>query len=373
MKISFVIPTLEIGGAELLLKDVTNELFSKGIEVQIIVLSDRTKLLPEFNKSIQIVVLGESKLASFGRKSVFKAFCVRNKMRKILTNFQPDCIIANLPLSHFVCRISFLNTSIKSKLWIHHHSLQYIANPVTTYTQQLLHYVSKKWSKKVDYGHLYISDAVQENIAKEFPTNVGYVIRNAIKDNFDTISKTTYPHVFENFFNIVIPGRLVKEKGHIKFLESIYSLISENKNIKVWIIGIGPQEENIKKYISTTELNENVKFLGLLANAELHRFMFHCNLIIVPSIIEGLGIVAIEAIMLNKSIIVSNAGGLPEIIKNNENGFVFNIEHYEQLNDIILSIYNNQNFTEKLIIRDSFLEFYTIEKYTEKLLNILQN
>ncbi|MFA6194382.1 MAG: glycosyltransferase [Patescibacteria group bacterium] len=113
-------------------------------------------------------------------------------------------------------------------------------------------------------------------------------------------------------------GRLNSEKG-IATLIKAAARISQ----KVKIAGIGPEESALKKI--TEELKAQVEFLGFQAAAELRPLITGAKAVIIPSIWpENMPLSLLEAMNLGKIVIAARIGGLPEIIKDGENGLLFN-------------------------------------------------
>ena len=86
-----------------------------------------------------------------------------------------------------------------------------------------------------------------------------------------------------------------------------------------------------------------------------------------PSRWEGFGLVAIEAMKNSKPVIVSNRGALPELIKNNKNGYIFDMDN---LNSLIL-ILSKLNKSDLKILgknaRKSFLKNFSACKFVNNI------
>ena len=113
-------------------------------------------------------------------------------------------------------------------------------------------------------------------------------------------------------------GRLSKEKG-IKTL--INAMIGKNYELKV--LGKGPLEEELKKFIVEKEI-KNVELCGFKSGVELADYVRKSRCVVLPSEwYENGPYSAMEAMALGKPLIVSNLGGLPELVENGSNGFVY--------------------------------------------------
>lgn len=126
----------------------------------------------------------------------------------------------------------------------------------------------------------------------------------------------------ENYF--LFFGRLSIEKG-IKTL--LAATIKTNCKLK--IAGIGPLEEDVKRHC---ELNSNLQYVGFKKENDLLELIEKASFIIVSSeCYENNPMTIIEAYTLGKPVIGANIGGIPEIIVENETGFLFESRNIDDL------------------------------------------
>lgn len=88
----------------------------------------------------------------------------------------------------------------------------------------------------------------------------------------------------------------------------------EESKILLIMAGGGTEEEAIVKLTEKMGIADHVVITGFVENNLLLSFMKLADLVIIPSLFEGLGNVAIEGIMLKKKVLASDAGGLREIL-----------------------------------------------------------
>lgn len=114
-------------------------------------------------------------------------------------------------------------------------------------------------------------------------------------------------------------GRLAPEKG----IEDLVAAVREN-NLKLKIAGIGPSEKKLIKLCFNEIKNNQIKFIGHLAEKELTQEILEARAIVIPSRwLENMPLSLLESLALGKIIIASQLGGLPEIIKDGVNGYLF--------------------------------------------------
>ena len=124
---------------------------------------------------------------------------------------------------------------------------------------------------------------------------------------------------------IIFAGRLSKEKGIDVLLDTAKRLSPE---YNLLILGTGPEEEKIRN-ISNSKAN--VHYLGYQSKQNTISLIRGSDLLIQPSIIEGISSTILEAMGCETCIIASNVGGNPELIENNKTGVLVEPNNAEEL------------------------------------------
>jgi glycosyltransferase involved in cell wall biosynthesis len=149
-------------------------------------------------------------------------------------------------------------------------------------------------------------------------------------------------------FVIGIVGRITKQKGHIYLLESVAQLKKKIPCIRLLIIGVGELKNQMEQYANNLGIAENVDFLGFRNDlSELYSLM---DVLCLPSIFEGLGLVLVEAMLCNTITVGAKIHGIEEIIEDGVNGFLVPPKDSNTLTKILYRIYQS-DFDKKLISR----------------------
>jgi len=127
--------------------------------------------------------------------------------------------------------------------------------------------------------------------------------------------------------------------GTIKALEKIYGidlLLITFKNLKdkffdvplkLLIVGKGTQENNLKKLSNELKINKDTTFTGYVNPEDIPKYHNMIDIFVSLSIEEGFGVAVLEASACAKAVVVSNVGGLLEVVENNKTGFVVETEN----------------------------------------------
>ena len=140
-------------------------------------------------------------------------------------------------------------------------------------------------------------------------------------------------------------GRFSEEKCPLKFVEMVDQLRSY-EDIFFMMIGNGPEYESVKQRITNLRLEDKIYLPGFVEDNK--PFLKVTDLLIIPSRIEGIPIILMEALSLGVPVIASQIGGIPDIITNEANGFVCNPNNIDDFIQRILQIYSDHNLYEKL-------------------------
>ena len=138
-------------------------------------------------------------------------------------------------------------------------------------------------------------------------------------------------------------GLIVNKKGIFDLLE----VITQNK--KVWnhtfqlIIGGDGQNERLKTIIKENGLSEIVKFEGWVNGDKKAALLDQCDVLILPSYNEGLPISILEAMANRKAILSTRVGGIPAVVQDGENGYLFEPGNKNELETKMNLLLENPN------------------------------
>lgn len=169
---------------------------------------------------------------------------------------------------------------------------------------------------------------------------------------------------------VVFAGRLVPEKGVKLLIQAFAKVITQIPTAQLLIAGTGEEEEYLKQMIIDLELTTSVRLLGYLPRQELEDYFARAWVQAVPSLwSEPFGMVAAEAQMRGTAVVASDSGGLREIVKHGETGFLFPTGQVEALTESLLTLLQNRDLAEQMgqdgrkIAVAQFSEASCVEKF----------
>lgn len=126
---------------------------------------------------------------------------------------------------------------------------------------------------------------------------------------------------------IFFAGRLVAEKGLQLFLPALQGLAAE-----LWIAGDGPYRGALEKLVQSLGLEGQVHFLGKIPNDEVGSWLARSQVCVLPSLwVENNPLLGYEAMKNARALLGSRIGGIPDLIEDGVNGFLFENRDLEGL------------------------------------------
>jgi glycosyltransferase involved in cell wall biosynthesis len=161
-------------------------------------------------------------------------------------------------------------------------------------------------------------------------------------------------------------GRLIPIKGHLVLLRALAQARSQVPDVSLDVAGRGPLAPALKAYVRELGLADAVRFLGFVAPVEAA--IEDAAIVVVPSLGEGFGMVALEAMERARPVIASAVGGLPEIVADGETGLVVPAGEAEPLAEAIVALASDLPRAAEMGLagRARALEVFTPERCVER-------
>jgi glycosyltransferase involved in cell wall biosynthesis len=182
-----------------------------------------------------------------------------------------------------------------------------------------------------------ISDFMSYSLKTKFGLKSEIIYRGIQMPLGENVKKTNHT---QDTINAIAVGRLVWEKGHIYLIDSVSRLLAKGYAIYLDIYGDGPLMEFLNFRINQLGLTNYITLKGYVKNEKLKPLYKNYNLAVQPSLSEALSNGLIDFMIHNLPCVVSDAGGMKEVIVHKKNGLVFNILNPIEMDDFILEAVN---------------------------------
>ena len=223
-----------------------------------------------------------------------------------------------------------------------------------------------KYDKIISVSNFTKKGLIKRGIKKE---NV-FVVPNGVDlDFFKRIKVKKYTNP-----TVCVINRLTKNKKVDDVINALSILKKDFPNVKLKIIGKGPEMKNLRKLSKKLGLEKNIDFLGFVKkNEDVVKTLKSSDVFCSASIVEGFGMVVVEAMASNVPYVCSDIEPFKEVTENGKGGLIFKKEDYKDLAEKIKTLLKNKKLYDKKVKEEKeFVKKYdwnNIVKKIEKIYN----
>jgi glycosyltransferase involved in cell wall biosynthesis len=168
---------------------------------------------------------------------------------------------------------------------------------------------------------------------------------------------------------IGLVGQISKRKGQDQLINIAPELIKIFPSVRFLIVGDSREmeyEKDVHQMIKDNNLKDYFVFTGKLTDMPV--IYKALDILVLPSLREGFGRVVVEAEAINIPVVVSNAGGLVEVVDHGNTGFIFKLEKKREMFEYLKKLCEDPSLREKMGIagRERVINLFSQEKMVEK-------
>ena len=301
-----LINELEPGGAEVLLVDLAKERDRDRFSYAVAYLYGQGTLRGAIeNHAVKVYDLSLS-----GKKNPLMLFSIVSLLKKLRIDVLNCHLVLSSVVGPVAARIAGTGVVVTTRHYDYHEDIKSIRFKIDRFMSRYcdcMIAVSAETMRIVREEKLKLKDI--------------RVIHNAVDTDFFQPHHGISGNV-EGGIVIGTIGRLTPQKGYKTFLRVIASLRDQYPMLRADIVGVGPQESELREFARTLGLSDCVRFLGRVDRNEIKRLLSEWRAFVLTSDWEAFGIVVIEAMSMRLPVVVSRVGGLPEIVRDGIDGFL---------------------------------------------------
>jgi len=333
------------------------------------------KHLSKRNHEVHVITTLDKGLSKESRE---KDFCVhRIKTSKIpILRTVSYCIKSFFVVKKITPDILHIQTIYLSlsglliKKFLHKPYVLYGRGSDVYFSWRLKNLISKPILKNAN-GVIVLTEDMKREIQKICNRDV-FVIPNGIDlKRFKNLSKEDLRsklEIKEQERAILFVGTLRPVKGVRYLIEAMRFITDKNKNKRLFIVGDGEERKYLEDLVRNLNLEKYVAFIGKVPNEKIPEYMAASDVFVLPSFSEGLPVTVLEAMASGLPIVATNVRGLPEIIKNGENGFLVMPKSTEQIAEKVLLLLEDGELRERISNNNrEKVKRYSWESVVEKL------
>lgn len=360
-KIIYVTKALWIGGIETALVNLLKHFNYEDYEVTLLVLHAELNMLEQIPDSCKVIVVDRERAVSFEDRYKYTRLYHLTEKSEHPSKFH-TAMMWSVPVIRWIenqCYISYVKKHLETEKYdtciIYSDVVAEIAIKAVKADKYLMVYhhgaMRHVYHDKIAYRKCEKIIAVSENQAlalREFvPGAAEKIVTIHNLTDVDGILAKSSEKVSEIFekevTHIVSVGRVSYEKGMDLAIAACQELVLRgNTGIHWWIVGDGPDMENVKSVLRKAGMEEYVTLLGMKNNP--YPYIAQADLYVQPSRFESFGLTIMEALILGKKVIATNTMGASEILKSSSQGVLCDVDSGE-IAKVIETVISSDTYT----------------------------
>jgi glycosyltransferase involved in cell wall biosynthesis len=355
IKILYIINDIRLGGAQKVLADLIVSLDKNKFEPVVCSLKFDNDQWDNFNNL--------SKYSDFRvvqMPQTNNTLSLFFKLLSFIREEKPAIVHCHLPWATILGVVASRLAAIKNIIIHDHNTPKFYAKKIrlALFFTRFLASLSLCYSSSVQkeiFGKVSVFDKSDIRINKK-----SYTIYNGV--NLKEIDKVKNTVDFENKRNslgvskddilVLTVSRLISWKGHKNLLEAMAMAQKKNNNIKLLVVGYGPEEKNILESIKKLGLEKSVIFLGPRRDAlEIMAVSdIFSSVLAYPKDFnsESVGVSALEAMAIPLAVIIGQYPGRENNIKDRDNVLIVEPNNPVELAEAIIKLVNDKDFRKKI-------------------------
>jgi glycosyltransferase involved in cell wall biosynthesis len=318
LRVLHVVESLPPAGAEQVLVNTVPALLKLGVASDVAVLWPPYDLARPLRE--QSILVHELNI-----RSTWSVGAGVTALRRVVAEGGYDLIHAHLPMAVFYAAMARGRVPVLASF----HGLSFEHYPASTIPKKLRRMAERWWTNHRVNAYIAVSSAVAEHYehvlhvprAKIDVIPNGFPVARLVRDPALDVASVRSGFGLDPIDCVLVHvGRFVAQKGHIHLLRAAQTLRERGIDFKILLIGQGPKKEEVMAFINERQLSGIVKVHLPVSQAELLKVLQASDVFVFPSVSEGFGMAAGEAMCMGLPVIASNLPGIASLIEDGVSG-----------------------------------------------------
>ena len=348
MKIVHVVYSLEMGGAEILVAQLCRLQRSNGHDVSVIAYSNLGTLGEALvAEGVRVAVLGEAPLA----KTFFRFFGELRRLR-------PDVVHCHNPAPTLQAAIPARLTGAKCVISTRH---SLVAPPYDMKEEKAFNFAARFCDWVVG-----ICDATCENLRGVPGAHKQKIVR--VYNGVDPVEPAE-PHGKDGY-TLLFVGRLAPVKNLSTLIRATALALPRVPGLKLWLVGHGHERESLEALVHDLGIAESVTFWG--ERLDVAGFFAAADVYCMSSVSEGLPMSLLQAMSVGLPAIVTDVGGMAEVVKNADAGLATPVGDASAMADAMVRMAEDDSLrnTSAHNARSAYGENFTLGRMDQAYMNL---
>ena len=341
-KVAHIVYSLYHGGAEHIISTLLRRGKSTSFKHSVLALSSGGSLVEDLEESGgEVFLLGKKK--GFDPALLFR-------LSSLITKISPDILHLHNSSAGVWGTLSSIMTGRKIPLVKMEHR-PWLPTELPFFHRNTYRYLAEK-SEKI----ITVSEHARRSFSRSFPSLNDRLVTFLPGIDLAPFKDLRPVEECRKWFGLPLKspligtvGRLVPVKNHRLLIESFLDVKKIFPNAHLAIRGQGPLEPSLHSYAASRGIAESLSILP--ATPDVSKFFSALDIFVLPSLSEGLPLTLLEAMASALPVIAASVGGIPEVIEDEEDGYLFQSGSSSELTEKIVRIIENPETAASMGVR----------------------
>lgn len=375
MKIAQITPEYPpyCGGIGSYVHNLTNFLIKKGINVEVHTPKTKFNIVQteENDDKLKVYRINTNLEIKSEKINLF----LLNKFKKI------NCDLIHIHGHIWFCSINgaFISKLKNIPLIMTHHGEGYIKSFLTSITRRIRDRIGKELFKHASKV-ICVNKSEILNLEKKYkiPSEKIHFIPNGAKPKIYNINEKEAELILDNLYKrdyLLYVGFLYKWKNPLILIKIIKEIAKARPELRLVIVGRGPEEIKMRSLINRWNLNKNIILLKFVSEKLLAYLYEHAAIFLFPSIYDVSPTVLLDAMNHSLPVVAYAIPSVMELINNEKNGFLVPINNIKLYEEKILFLLKNKDIQKKFGLNSKNLieKYYNWNKIGSQILQMYKN
>lgn len=151
--------------------------------------------------------------------------------------------------------------------------------------------------------------------------------------------------------SLLYVGRVDKRKGVDFLIKAMPHAVRQKPDIKLFVGGVGKHLTALKAFVRSNGIEKNVNFLGFIPDETLNLWYNKVQCVVIPSVFEGFGLTAVEAMAAGTSVICTEVDSLKHIVIDGQSGFIVPYDDTATLGAKIVALLSDPHLQQRFSVK----------------------
>lgn len=371
MRVAHLIKAKQIGGAERHLLMLLPALIARGIDAHLLVLVEKDNLMENLFAEAEQLGIPATPIVLSSKLDVV----IVRRIRKELDKLKPDILHTHLIHADTFGLAAGKLAKVPHIITSRHNDDGFRSKRVVKWASGIMWSGFKACIAISDYIHDFVIETENAPEDKVYTVKYGIEHQRVPSAKLDQARQALIDELGldSNTILLGMACRLTEQKGIKYALQALKTILHDYPDTVLVIAGSGELQHELIHQVAELEITDNVYFLGW--REDVPQLMMAFDIFLMPSLWEGFGLVALEAMRVRTPVIASHVSAIPEVVEHEQTGLLVPPKNSEALAEAIQSLLADRSLRVHMgmVGEDRVEQYFTVDRMADETVSIYRH